>query len=156
MKIHKYSIFAMANDRSYVEQKIRQLEDRIIQHIVKIGLYRNSTGDMHHWLSEISAFLYACNTYKVKPKGKKLKRSRYDDLLFPSWGEGNIEDMQAAVSYFLADNYGKYPDVEINDDTLYQVLKVYDVVRDYSLDLLPTMNNKTTSEILKDLEALLE
>lgn len=63
-----YNLKEQALRKSEMESDLRQMMPRLIQHLIKCFIWKDTTGDLNHWCSEIAAF------YQSVPKLKNTKK----------------------------------------------------------------------------------
>lgn len=53
-------------NKSQVRQDIVNVEGKIIEHLLKCFLYKDSTNNLNHWKQEIFSFLYEVPKLKIQ------------------------------------------------------------------------------------------
>lgn len=66
----------MSENKSQIRQDIVNVEGKIIEHLLKCFLYKDSTNNLNHWKQEIFSFLYEV------PKLKNTKKFPSYKLLY--------------------------------------------------------------------------
>jgi len=91
IKFTKIPIFGMSMSRMDAIKRLTSYSNVLAEHILKIGLYGNQTGNLEHWAEEVANYLYISNAITIKPTGKKLVRQIYDDRLFGTIGDSDAD-----------------------------------------------------------------
>lgn len=100
-RVIETTLFEMAHDRKVVISTVRGLANPIIDHLLYIILYSNSTA-INHWKKELNSFILRLNRLSLKPSGKKkLSGDTYYDLLFNEPLEGDIIQLDRILKYII-------------------------------------------------------
>lgn len=76
-----YRIKEYAMPLEKIGMDLRAKTDMLIEHLLKIFYYRDTTGDYSHWVSEIYAFVHTI------PKTKKTNRPPKEKFIYKNlWG----------------------------------------------------------------------
>jgi hypothetical protein len=152
MKIIKYiPILGMAYQRSMAIKKISGYGEKIDEHIIKCVVYKNTTGNLWHWVhDELATWFDAINQTYVKGNGSgKLKEKDYADNVFGWFGDA-FGDARINLSSFrvgVAELGNVYPDFEITYELQRELFEVDQAI----LSTFPkifSQNNSLTKEDL--------
>ena len=88
-------IFEMAFKRKNAIDKIRNKQDVISEHLLKVLLFPNSR-DVPGWKKELDVWLYDIGDIILKPYGDRLYSSDYMNLLFDE-PIGTIRDIENKI-----------------------------------------------------------
>lgn len=86
-----YPLNEMTQSKKEAILKLNSLEDTYFEHICKIVLYNNSTGNLYHWVGEIAQCLFEINNIKIKPDNKNLSEQILNDEFFMATGDSAEE-----------------------------------------------------------------
>lgn len=120
-------LFEMAFERKVLINKVRNLQDALSEHLIKL-LALNMPENVNHWQQEINGYLDLLQRYKLRGrKGRTLSGPEFKEILWNEpLGDGIVE-MQS-----LLNSLGKFKGYPIeqrtilNDHQLYEVLeKIY-------------------------------
>lgn len=131
----------MAQSRKEAILKVSRLEGTYLEHICKVVLYRNSTGNLHHWLGEIAQCLADINNIKVKPGDKKLDAYTLQCNLFMATGD-SVEECGFHIKRVAEDLLKRYPEAEITPTLLEQAFEVLVDLSDYFSPILAAKNSR--------------
>lgn len=115
-----YNLKEQALRKSKIEDSLINVTKMINTHLIKCFIFQNSTGDLNHWCSEVSAFL----PYIPRLKGtNKYPSSKF---ILKNTIECYIEDLKTIIDTTY-DNliFDGYKEKEYNKD------KVYDKICEY-------------------------
>ncbi|MBN2837881.1 MAG: hypothetical protein JXM74_03920 [Fusobacteriaceae bacterium] len=108
-----YILTEMALERKIVISKIRDLQDEIVEHLMKILIYGHSNQNTNHWKMELEGWLAKCYKYKVKG-GERLKAKDYFQLFYNDLIENDYEVVRLMIDSILKRNGQK----EVNPITI--------------------------------------
>lgn len=146
-------IFGMAEDRQHILSICRNFSEPLAEHIIKCIVYRDSTGNLHHWINEISFWLWRINNLKPK-KGFRIKSQQYRDSLFIGLGT-ELNDIENDLEIFqdLHVRTKEYPEFRITDQLCKDAFNCYWNIADATCDKLGTFQSR--QEVLDIVEFII-
>lgn len=115
----------LATNRNVAIGRIESYSELIFEHIVKILVYGDTSNNLDHWVTEISAWLTHISSMKIKTKTGKLKAQEYYNLLFGSIGEDE-HDITVMLKFMQTELCVKksYPKFEVTVDLVNRSYKL--------------------------------
>lgn len=111
-------IFEMAYNKKVAIEKVRNLQNQIATHLVKIVIYPESE-NIQHWKNEVNAWLLSLQKNKLKGKDRPLSKELFIKLLFDE-PLGAISDIQDEISML---EY-TYPDMKASIYDPYEISSI--------------------------------
>lgn len=121
-----------AQPRKVVIDKIRNLEEIINLHLIKILAFKDDINLNHH-LSDIDSWFQSIQRLEYKgTKDGNLTKELYFELLFsePFTNKNNTKQITETISRRLKE-YKELPRTELSDEEI--LFKIYDIQKDVSL-----------------------
>lgn len=151
--IRSNSIFAMADARKHVLEKLDSLNSKIEEHVLKCVVYGHDDPSYEHWIHEITNWISYANDVTLKPNNKKPKASDFLNTVF-SFGD-DISDAKLSLGCFQAKIHDsdKYSYFEVTDVLARNLLQSLNNIVDTMIPIVTKDNNLRYSqikEILKD------
>lgn len=149
------SILSMSLPQKHALHRIRSFAEDIVDTIIKIGIYQNTTNDLNHWTSELATWFSEINEVTVKPKGKKFTRNVYIDEVFGSFGD-SISDVRSAIHAWQLHNRKtkQYPDVECTGEDIDRIFLLVYKIEQLVVPLFCTINDLQRTDILNRLKTI--
>ena len=113
----------MSENKVQIRQDIVNVEDKIIEHLLKCFLYKNTMNNLKHWEGEIYSFLHRV------PKLKNTKKYPSYKLLYNFTIERIYDDIDNIINLTISNlEFKNYPKVNnINKENLGKaILEYYD------------------------------
>lgn len=112
-------ILAFAYPRKQAIARIENIAPTMLAHFLKIMIYQDRTGDLNHWIDEISNFVRIISDLELKPHNTKLSKSAYAELLQNEFGD-TPNDADVNLSIFQATQTGpdKYPRFKVTPELI--------------------------------------
>ena len=129
----------MAFSRQKALEKIMQEAETYSDHLIKCIVFKNATGNLWHWVDEISMKLSNVNKIKLK-SGRKFDKQVYLDEFLLADGDCE-EDFKLTLEQFKRKYRFKYSDFEITQNLIILVNKVFNEIADYFATILASLNN---------------
>lgn len=141
-------IIAHADQLKKAKDDIHNLNYQVLTHLVKIMLWKNTTGDLSHWAQELTAWLYPLANIKVKTKSGKLSQRDYEKNLFDPKAETleEFKDFTENTYNNLVVSYN-YPKTTWDIKLLWKYFKNFKIK---CLELLVS-KNKVTEQDFKNM-----
>ena len=154
-------IQAMSLDQRDIIDKMRARRKKIAEHLAKCAMYGDSLGPgkYNHWIEhELATWISEINEITCKPKGKKLKASKYADNLFGLLGDDKADSRSALIDLQLYNSTKKnqYPEVKIDDDMVDRMFAVSKQMLGKVVPLLSVKNDFSKQDIENLLHSLLD
>lgn len=151
MKVYVYS---MAMERQKAIVRIESFRKEITENIIKLNLYADSI-DRQHWIDELSTWFSDINSVCLKPKGSKLNREEYDDLVFGEFGD-DISDVRSCIHVWQIKNRRskKYPNIDIGEETVDKTFLSVAKIKSYLLNLFCSKNSISRIDIRNELNSI--
>jgi len=146
MKVYIYAFSKKSKDQMCKYAATRCGE--IIEHIVKLVLYENTTDDKHKWEKEISEHIHHISEWTLDG----FKRPKYpvyrDEIL--QLLDGEHSDAKSDLEDFVANNRRRikldlkpvYPDKDFTDDDVNKVKLIKMDIYQYALSAITSMSKK--------------
>lgn len=136
--------------------KMKGRRAKIAEHLAKCAMYGDGlgSGKYNHWIEhELATWISEINELTAKPKGKKLKPSKYADYLFGLLGDERADAKSALIDLQLYNSKksNSYPYVEIDDA---MVDRMFEITKAMLGKVVPIIASKN-SFYKKDIEQLL-
>ncbi len=112
----------MAQSKKEAILRVNRLEDTYLEHMCKVVLYQNSTGNLHRWLGEIAQCLCEVNSITTKPDNKKLDAHTLHCNLFMATGD-SVEECGFHIQRVAESLFKRYPIIEITPEILGGLLR---------------------------------
>lgn len=136
-------IVAMSYDREKVRDKIIAASEKIIEHIVKL-LYYPDSSDCDHWKEEIYSFL---------PRVYKLKGSKkYPSKKFIFEALSGHDDAIETFTNPVINQYGD-PQIDVSDSNLVSAIQSYQI---YLSEVLSAQGYASPSEVYEMLDNIVD
>lgn len=154
-------IQAMSLDQSDIIDKMRARRKKVAEHLAKCAMYGDSLGPgkYNHWIEhELATWISEINEITCKPKGKKLKTSKYADNLFGLLGDDKADAKSALIDLQLYNSTKKnqYPAVDIDSDMVDRMFEVSKQMLGKVVPLLSVKNDFSKHDIENLLHSLLD
>lgn len=112
----KRYIKAMALPRKDAISKLSNYSEMIERHVIECVVYKDSLGQLRHWIGEIATWLNAANKIVCKVP---LKAVDYADNLFGVFGDERNDIEVDLITYQKSDlRTDCYPDFEVTDELI--------------------------------------
>ena len=119
-------IYAMAYTRAVAIDKLKEQSKPLLEHICKICICENKTGDYSGWKREISTFIRNASRIKVTKYGR-FKSDIYESELFGTFGDEKI-DARINLELFVSTNKD-YKRFEITDEVVDRQFQAQNEIR---------------------------
>lgn len=137
----------MAFSRQKALEKIMQEAETYSDHLIKCIVFKNTTGNLWHWVDEISTKLSNVNKIKLK-SGRKFDKQVYLDEFLLADGDCE-EDFKLTLEQFKRKYRFKYSEFEITPALITLTNTVFNEIADYFSSVLSSLNTHTI-EWLRD------
>lgn len=151
MKVYVYS---MAMERRKAIVRIDSFRKEITENIIKLNLYSDSI-DKQHCIDELSTWFSDINSVYLKPKGNKLNREEYDDLVFGEFGD-DISDVRSCIHVWQIRNRRskKYPDIDVGEEIVDKTFLSVAKIKSYLLNIFCSKNSISRIDIRNELDSI--
>lgn len=143
-------LYEMAIDRKKALSKLEDKSDTYFTHIMKILIYKNTTGNAFHWIREIAGVLNDVND--IIPKaGYKLSKKDYEDNFLLAYGD-NLRDFEIVLDdTFKKNMMKKYPKFNITPNLILLTYNTMTDLAEYFSPILSTKNEYTKEKFQQKL-----
>ena len=131
----------MAFSRQKALEKIMQEAETYSDHLIKCIVFKNTTGNLWHWVDEISMKLSNVNKIKLK-SGRKFDKQVYLDEFLLADGDCE-EDFKLTLEQFKRKYRFKYSEFEITPALITLTNTVFNEIADYFSSVLSSLNTHT-------------
>jgi hypothetical protein len=83
-KLANTNLMEMAFQRREVENRITDLANPLVVHLIKILVFPKSAYK-DHWIKEVNNWLRTINKFKLKPKNKRPTYAQYNEWIIEKW-----------------------------------------------------------------------
>lgn len=128
-------------------EKLPNFNDPLVEDVIKIVVYGNTTNNLKHWLDQTGLWLSNVNNVKFDGN-KKFKPQVYVDKVFDKAFGNSKNDIENEIIYFQVKNASgrtwdrkQYPEFEL---TQYMVDKVFEISQEFTKifpNIFSTKNN---------------
>jgi len=139
-------ILEMPRMRKNSIEKLPNFNDPLVEDIIKIVVYKNTTNDMPHWISRTGLWLSNVNNVKFDGN-KKFKSSVYIEKVFDNAFGNSVSDAKNEIIHFQVKNASgrtwdrkQYPEFELTQDIVDTVYKIFCEFTDYFPKIFSTKN----------------
>jgi hypothetical protein len=143
MKVNEIIQLAeMASDRAQVRQKIGHLSPKLLQHLVLLYAF-NSPENVHHWKSEVNAFLRKIATFKLTSSNKNPSASDvYQWIVDADRVNYTAEGIQRVIRMLKNKDYAtvRLHDYDIDTITNEMLILLKAIAKDISAGREPDIN----------------
>lgn len=124
------SLFEMAYQRKIAIEKVRNLQDTLADHLIKVLIFPHSRS-VNHWYNEINSYLTKINIVKIKPHGERFFDSHLFDILFDE-PMGTEEDLTDRIRLIKSE----YPRLKMSSITVDQLkIELMNILNNVCRDL---------------------
>lgn len=132
------SAYEMAFSRQKALEKITQEAETYSDHLIKCILFKNTTGNLWHWVDELSTKLSNVNKIKLKSGGKFNEQLYLDEFLL---ADGDCEeDFKLTLEQFKRKYRFKYSEFEITPALITLTNTVFNEIANYFAPVLASLN----------------
>ena len=127
-------LLEMAMPRDVAKKKIERLADTTCEHLLKCIVFKNSTGNLNHWIVEVSTNFALCGNMTLKPRNNKFSEKEYRRLLFESNFE-DIDNVELMLKFYRQKWKQDYPSFNITVELIDEVYVIANLIIDEVLDM---------------------
>lgn len=131
----------MAFSRQKALEKIMQEAETYSDHLIKCIIFKNTTGNLWHWVDEISTKLSNVNKIKLK-FGRKFDKQVYLDEFLLADGDCE-EDFKLTLEQFKRKYRFKYSEFEVTPELITLTNTVFNEIASYFAPMLASLNTRT-------------
>ena len=128
------TLLEMAMPRDVAKKRIERLADTTCEHLLKCIVFKNSTGNLNHWIVEVSTNFTLCGNITLKPKNNKFTEKEYRKIVF----ESNFEDkenVELILKFYHAKWSNEYPEFTVTTELVEEVYAIANEIVDEVVDL---------------------
>lgn len=129
----------MSQSRKEAILKLNSLEDTYLEHICKIAMCGNSTGNMYHWIGEVAQCLFDANDTRLKQGGKLEKEIISAEFLMATGDSFN--ECKPCIERVCKKLLRGYPTAKITEDVLEVAHTILVDFNEYFSGVLATKNS---------------
>lgn len=130
--------YEMAFSRQKALEKITQEAETYSDHLIKCIVFKNTTGNLWHWIDELSTKLSNVNKIKLKSGGKFNEQLYLDEFLL---ADGDCEeDFKLTLEQFKRKYRFKYSEFEITPALITLTNIVFNEIANYFAPVLASLN----------------
>ena len=141
--LEKRFLHEMAENRNKVLDNISSQYDSLVEHFVKLVVFKNTTNDFNEWSKTVADILDLCNRFLVKTKTGKLKSDEYLGNLFGIEDNFDLWDAENILTKFQRGIGKNYPKFEITDELINEFFTKYSELVKYFVPILSSDKSKT-------------
>lgn len=148
-------ILEMPRQRKNSLDKLSNFNDPLVEDIIKIVVYGDTTNNLKHWFDQTGLWLSKVNSVKYDGD-KKFKPQTYIDKIFDSAFGNSIDDAENEIVYFQVKNASgktwdrkQYPEFELTQDMVEKVFKINQEFTETFPKIFSTKNNYNTDDFRK-------
>lgn len=140
MNLTEEQLSEMAVYKSVVLDKIGAEGVQYYKHILKMLLFKDTTGNLHHWAGEVAECLYKVNNIIVNPTERKLKPQDYLDCFLLGAGD-SVVDYEDDLRFFQKTLGKNYPPFKITPELSQLTYQVFLDLANYFAPVLSSENS---------------
>ena len=139
-------ILEMPRKRKNSLDKLSNFNDPLVEDIIKIVVYRDTTNNMTHWVNQTGLWLSNINNIKFDGD-KKFKPHVYVEKVFDKAFGNSKSDAENEIVYFQVKNASgktwdrkQYPEFELTQCMVDEVYRIFQEFTDYFPKIFSTKN----------------
>ena len=140
-------ILEMPRQRKNSKEKLSNYNDPLVEDIIKIVVYGDTTNNLNHWISQTGLWLSKINNVKFDGD-KKFKSYIYINEVFDKAFGNSKDDSENEIVYFQVKNASgrtwdrkQYPEFELTQDMVDKVFKISQEFTNIFSKIFETKNN---------------
>lgn len=156
--LQKKILKEMSDPRKIVMSDIASQRLPIREHVAKLVIFGNTTGDFNDWVNTLANIFNYINNMFVKSKTNKLKYREYLELAFGINETFDIDNASSILDYFDMKFSKKFPKYERTDELEKKMYNFYNIMAKYFSSYFSTCKEKKNriSEFEEKIKEFLE
>ncbi len=143
-------LYEMAMSRSMMIDFMESFSVPYRDHLLKCIIYKDSTGNLYHWINELAEMLYKVNKKISKNNNYKLDERVYKDYFLLAAGDTE-EEWEDNLIVFKNKFKHKYPNFNITPKLISLTYNIVTDLAEYFSPILSTKNEYTKEKFQQKL-----
>ena len=143
-------LYEMAMSRSMMIDFMESFSVPYRDHLLKCIIYKDSTGNLYHWINELAEMLYKVNKKISKNNNYKLDERVYKDYFLLAAGDTE-EEWEDNLIVFKNKFKHKYPNFNIPPKLISLTYNIVTDLAEYFSPILSTKNEYTKEKFQQKL-----